>query len=428
MRCTLWGLVVALAACKPDSDSDTAPVGDTDTDSDTDADADSDADCLVGGLLGDLGVDHLLVGAAMEDATAGSAPFDARYQYLAGGLFDEAEPCDSCKDATCTSFGSSCDNDVGCAWWGCWQYDEDPPGAFARSFIDKAEADGQIPWFTYYELLQASGVAEGSAQVEDAATDVAFMHRYLADYRFLLQQIGTHRAFVHIEPDFWGYAEQLDSDAHALPAAVASANPTDCADQENTIAGMGRCMIAMARVYAPNAKVGLHGSAWATEWDVLANDDASFDVDGHGAALGAFLVACGADDSDFIGVDASDRDAGYYTTQGRDSWWDDTNATLPNFSQAFDWSRAVSNGVGRPVIWWQVPVGNMDLNDTTDQWTDNRVDYLFDHPDEVAAGNGAGMLFGAGMGGMTTPETDGGNLVDRVTTYAAAGGQAACPP
>jgi len=45
----------------------------------------------------------------------------------------------------------------------------------------------------------------------------------------------------------WGYAEQLADDPHALPAAVDSANPTDCAAEENTIAGLGRCFGAMAQ-------------------------------------------------------------------------------------------------------------------------------------------------------------------------------------
>jgi GTPase Era involved in 16S rRNA processing len=35
---------------------------------------------------------------------------------------------------------------------------------------------------------------------------------------------------------------------------------------------------------------------------------------------------------DVVGVvvDASDRDAAWYETQGQDRWWDETNAALPN--------------------------------------------------------------------------------------------------
>ena len=31
----------------------------------------------------------------------------------------------------------------------------------------------------------------------------------------------------------------------------------------------------------------------------------------------------------------SDRDAGYYPSQGKSTWWDATNAKLPDFHQDF---------------------------------------------------------------------------------------------
>jgi hypothetical protein len=382
--------------------------------------------CLGSALLADLGASHLLVGASMEDATATSTPFDGRYQYISGGLFDGAAPCASCATG-CTAGGASCANSgPGCAWWGCWQYDQDPPGQFVVDFVAKSKASKQIPMITYYMVLQASGVAEGGAEV-DAMNGAAFLRRYLADYRFLLQRIGGERAFVHIEPDFWGYVEQKSDDPHALPAAVKAANPTDCAGQEDSIAGLGRCMIAMVRKYAPAAKVGLHASAWGTNMDVLANADPGFDVAGHAAKLGNFLLAAGAGDGDFVVADMSDRDAGFYEAQGRDTWWDATNGKLPDFHQAFAWAKGVAETTGRPIVWWQIPVGNMSLSNSYQAYKDNRVDYLFAHPDEVAAAHGVGMFFGAGEGQQTTPETDGGNLKSKAKAYAAKGGQKVCP-
>jgi len=383
--------------------------------------------CLVGDLLDGVGRDHLLVGASMSDAVAESAPFDLRYVYLSGGLFDGSGPCSSCASG-CTAGGQSCanSNPNGCAWWGCWQYDQDPPGAYVRDFVAGEQALGQIPMLTYYEILQSSGASEGAGEVA-AAANVALMGRYLADWRFVLQSIGQSVAFLHVEPDFWGFAEQVDDDPHAIPAAVASANPTDCTGQENSIAGLGRCMIAMVRKYAPNARVGLHGSGWATKIDVLLNQSPTLDVAGEADKLGAFLVGCGADQADFVVVDASDRDAGYYTSIGRDTWWDASNTTLPDFVQAFAWSRALAERVGRPVVWWQLPVGNMSLPNVSTEWQDNRVDSFFAHTDELAASDAAAIAFGAGASGQTTPSTDGGNLVAKTQAYAAAGGQAACP-
>ncbi len=385
----------------------------------------SNGSCIGATFLSSLGKSSVMIGATMADATANSAPFDGRYLYLSGGYFDGADPCTSCATG-CTTNGTSCANTAGCGWWGCWQWDQDPPGQYVANFISttsgatfNSQAHPQIPMFTYYEVLQASGASEGAAEVT-AMNNQAFLHKYFADFRLVLQKIGTNRALLHLEPDFWGYVEQSGSDPHAMAAPVTAANPTDCGSSENSIAGVARCLIAMVRKYASSAKVGLHASGWGTNMDVLSNTSASFDVVGEATKLGNYLRALGAADGDFVVADMSDRDAGYYQQQGRNSWWDATNATLPNFHQAFTWAKTVSNTVGKPIIWWQIPVGNMSQNNTANHFQDNRVDYLFAHLDEVVAANGVGLFFGAGDGQQTTPETDGGNLVARVKAYAAA--------
>ena len=383
--------------------------------------------CLGASLLSELGKTHLMTGATMQDATAKSTPFDLRYTYISGGIFDGNTPCASCA-SNCTTNGTSCSNTgPGCAWWGCWQYDKDPPGEYARTFFSTAQGDGEIPMITYYQLLQASGVQEGQAEVTQAATNATFMTRYFADWRFLLQQIGSSIVLLHIEPDFWGYAEQAGSDPHALQAAVATANPTDCGSEENSIAGFGRCLVSMVRKYAPNARVGLHASAWSTNQDVALNTNASLDVAGEAQKTAAFLFACGADVSDFLVVEASDRDAGYYQSIGRDTWWDDTNTKLPTFHQDFAWLTALAEAANKPLIDWQLPVGNMSLPNETNAWQDNRVDYFFAHTQELAATHMVGFAFGAGAGDQTTPESDGGNLIAKVNAYHSSGGQALCP-
>ena len=381
--------------------------------------------CLGAKLLADLGKTHVLAGASMIDATAANVKADLRYLYLSGGLFDGNAPCASCATG-CTTKGTSCANTAGCGWWGCWQYDQDPPGAYVRSFVSTAKTNAQIPMFTYYQILQASGVAEGSAEV-GAANNATFMARYFADFRFVLQNIGSDVALVHIEPDFWGYAEQVNSNPHLIPAAIASANPTDCTGTENSIAGLGHCMITMARKYAPKVHIGLHASGWGTNMDVLSNASASFNVAAEAKKLADFLVECGASTGDFLVVDASDRDAGYYQSIGRNTWWDATNSTLPNFTQAFTWAKALAEEAGTGVLWWQLPVGNMNLPNQTNAWKDNRVDYFFGHTADLATSHAIGMAFGAGEGQQTTPESDGGNLVSKLNAYAASGGQAYCP-
>lgn len=137
--------------------------------------------------------------------------------------------------------------------------------------------------------------------------------------------------------------------------------------------------------------------------DVLANKSATFDVTAEAQKLGAFLMKAGA------------------------ATGDATNATLPNFHQAFAWAKALAESVGLPIVWWQIPLGNMAQNDTVNHWKDNRVDYFFAHTDELVKAHSVGMFFGAGRGDQTSPESDGGNFLAKSKAFYAGPAPAACP-
>lgn len=387
--------------------------------------------CAVDTFLASLGKTKLLVGAqrADDDITAVTqAPWDIRYRYLSAGIPDGAGPCATCQ-ANCTAKGTSCKNSAGgCAWWGCWQSDTNPPGDYVRSLISESKAKGQFAMVTYYNFFQASGLPEGPGQLVKA-NDAVWLARYLNDWRFVLQQVGQEVVLLHIEPDLWGYGQQLNANPHLIAAKVKTANPTDCAAIEDSFAGLGKCMIAMTRKYAPKAKVALQASAWATGIDVALNTNASFDMVGEATKVANYMIECGASDGDYLVVEASDRDYAWYATQGQPlRQWDPTNATLPNFTQHFTWASTIAKKVGKALVWWQVPVGHAGLPNMTQKWKDNRVDYFFAHTAEVAKAYGAAMVFGPGDGNQTTPSTDNGNLVAKVTAYKAGSGQAPCPP
>ncbi|HEX3906187.1 MAG TPA: hypothetical protein VH853_25420 [Polyangia bacterium] len=402
--------------------------------------AGSTGSCIGSSMLAKLGKNRLLVGVSTSDATAALAPFDIRYIYLSGGLFDSPTPCTACG-SSCTASGKVCTSS--CAWWGCY---DSPPGMYAGYFFQAAAKPSppQIPMFTYYQILQTAeaaftNFAEGTAEATQAAASTSLMTRYYADWRFLLQTIGQQKALLHVEPDFWGYARQAGAPT-SVAAAVASANPTDCGSLPNTIAGMGQCLISMVRKYAPNALVGLHASAW----NIASNTNKSVDVTTDAKSLATFLAACGQSGADFIVVETSDRDAGYYqTVNNTDSWWDATDATLPDYAQDLTWVKALTEALGTPALYWQTPVGNSSQNNTADHYQDNRVDYFFGgsaagvesgtattvaaHWSALAAAHVIGVAFGAGEGTQTTPDTDGGYLVAKTKAYVSAGGQALCP-
>jgi len=386
--------------------------------------------CLGSSFLTALGKNRLLVGVSGSSTAEAAAPYDLRYVYISGGLFTSTTPCTSCTG--CSS-----------SWWGCYNT---PPGMYATYFIQGAggASPAQIPMFTYYEILQTadatlSGFQEGTAEVTVAATNVGIMTRYYNDWRFLLQTIGQSKAILHIEPDFWGYVRQA-GDPTTLAAAVGSANPTDCNALPATIAGMGQCMISMVRKYAPNARVGLQASAW----NIAGNTSASVDVTVDAKAVATVLSACGQSKGDFVVVETSDRDAGYYQlVEMKDTWWDPTDKKLPDYAQHLTWVKALTEALGVPALYWQTPLGNSSGTNMNNSYKDNRVDYFFggsasqvesaaavtvpSHWSTLAASHVVGVAFGAGAGGQTTPDTDGGNLATKTKAYTSGGGQALCP-
>jgi hypothetical protein len=414
-----------------DSGSSSSDTGTDGTMSDSSRGGDgAKGSCLGSSLLSALGKDRLIIGVSGSNTAETAAPYDLRYVYLSGGLFTSTTPCTAC--------GSSCSS----SWWGCY---DSPPGAYATDFINSAKtaSPAQTPMFTYYEILQTAeatitGFTEGTLEVTEAATNVGIMTRYFNDWRFLLQTIGTTKVLLHIEPDFWGYVRQA-GDPTTLAAAVGTANPTDCSTQPATIAGMGQCMIAMVRKYAPNALVGLQGSAW----NIAGNTDKSVDVATDAMQVATVLAACGQSKGDFVVVETSDRDAGYYqTVESKDTWWDPTDTNLPDYAQDLAWIKALTEALSVPALYWQTPLGNASQNNTADHYQDNRVDYFFGgsaagvestapstvpaHWSELAAAHVIGVAFGAGEGTQTTPETDGGYLISKTKSYVSAGGQPLC--
>src|SRR5262249_55222581 len=156
--------------------------------------------------------------------------------------------------------------------------------------------------------------------------------------------------------------------------------------------GMGKCLVKLARQYAPKAVVGFHASAWAA----------------NPADLAAYLLKIGAGDADLVVVETLDRDAGCFEAHtdpgcqrgsASDKWyWDETNQTSPNFHDHLAWAKAISDATGKPLLWWQMPLGvpNSQPGGTAGHYRDNRVHYLFNHTSEFVAAGGVGAVFGVG--------------------------------
>jgi hypothetical protein len=290
--------------------------------------------------------------------------------------------------------------------WGSWK-DWNPDGSFVNVITDTADAHGVVPMISLYSMAAA-----GDGVLSGLSSDT-FEKGYWSDVKLLFQRLAIFNkpAVVHFEPDFWGYAEQQSNeDPTSLKVALRAAAP-DCADLSEDLVGMGNCIIRLARMYAPKALIGFHASQWSN---------------GDPSATAAFLKKVGADKTDIIFADMLDRDAGCFEAavdpncqRGGTFYWDESNTTSPNFHEYIAWSKAISAGVGRPIMWWQVPFGvpSATPGGTADHYRDNRVHYIFSHIQEFVDAGGLGVTFGTGAGNQTTPNSDGGAFKDAVAKY-----------
>ena len=324
------------------------------------------------GMGADLASDHSMDGAYLLGTTV-----DLHYAYLVGLK--------------------------GQGGWPDWNQD----GGFVNVLTDSADAKGVAPMFTLYSMAAA-----GDGNLAGLASD-AYMKPYFDGLKLLYQRLAIFGkpAVVHFEPDFWAYAELQSKDNPASLKVSVTANAPDCAGLSNDLIGLGHCMVKLARMYAPKAVIGFHASQWSA---------------GDPNTTVTFLKAVGADQADIVITDMLDRDAGCFEAgtdplcmRGGSFYWDETNKTSPNFHEYLAWAKAITSGLGRPMLWWQVPFGtpNGAKGGSTGHYRDNRVHYMFSHIQEFVDAGGLGAVFGAGADHQTTPTTDGGQFKTAVAGY-----------
>ncbi len=287
------------------------------------------------------------------------------------------------------------------------KYNTNPDGSFVNLLADAAQRHGVTPMYTLYSMA-SRGEANASVLTNDA-----FMRPYWDEAKLLYQRLADFDgpAIVHLEPDWWAFAQLAEGDPTKLPAHVGSLAP-DCAGAPENLVGMGNCLITLGRKYAPKVILGFHASRWA-------NSDPG--------KIASYLVQLGAGDSDVIVTDTLDRDAGCFEAhvdpncQRNDGpwYWDETNTTSPNFHEHLAWAKAIVDGVGKPMLWWQTPFGvpSDTPGGTASHYRDNRVRYIFAHPEEFVAAGGVGVEFGVGAGNQTYIDTDGGQFKTAITRY-----------
>ncbi len=282
-------------------------------------------------------------------------------------------------------------------------------GSFVSRFVHQAWDKGYIPVVTVYMMLGVPpNCGEGGECYAQKLQSAATVGAYLDSLQRAVQEAqGSKPVIFNLEPDFYGYMQQL-SNSGSPPPGVLPNDPSSYpvalnrSGYANTLAGFGRYIVDLIHNTAPNALAAPMASMWATNADpqsVTAQEAIQM-----GQKTAAFIEAMGGAQADLLVVEWSDRDAG----SGLRPWWDDTDQTTPRPTRAILWENALSQAANKRLLLWQVPVGNMGLDNTCDHYQDNRAAYAFNHPRDLFDAGVIGVLFGGGAECMTQVDTDGG--------------------
>ena len=343
-----------------------------------------------------------------------NVPWDYAYRYIGGGLN--------------TGAGKN---------WTDWAAN----ATFPLDYANAASARLYTPVLTYYTIYAARGTCDLCPEAQKDLSNLNnpdVMRLFYADFEKLMMRLGsgTHDgvvgfgkdAIVHVEPDLSGYANMAvlnpatkcfgfcsgtGNDPSLLRSSVRSSGHPVAQAYPDTYRGFNSTLLALRDRYAPKVRLALHVSNWATGYDINSATSPDLDATLLGQRAGAFAKASGAGWSDgthstydLLFNDVSNKDAAYYTyVLGKPRFWDQDNVRFPNFHRWQAYVRAVTTTAERKAIVWQVPIGNQlyrSMNNTKGHWQDNRVEYFFNHVDELRAAGLVGMLFGTTIADATT--------------------------
>jgi hypothetical protein len=319
-------------------------------------------------------------GAAALRATA---PFLFRYQYLAGGV----------------NTGSG---------WSTWNAN----GDFPRFYIQDSVANGMIPVFTYYQMLQSRpGGGSESDAVFANLNNTATMTAYYNDLTLFFQKAGAftgQRVVLHVEPDLWGFMQQRSTGdaATTVTAKVSETGIPALQGLPSNVAGFAQAVVKLRDTYARNVTLAYHLSVWGTNVDIAISKPPDATVDALGVRAATFYKSLSAN-FDLSFAEFSDRDAAfkqYIYGDGGISWWD-----AEDFRRSARFLKQFATTSRQRLVMWQIPLGNTRMRSQNNTWAhyqDNRVEWLLDEPGRthLTAYRDAGVvafLFGGGAAGVT---------------------------
>lgn len=297
--------------------------------------------------------------------------------------------------------------------WGWWNWYSE----FVKRFCDDAYRRGYIPVIPLY-LFQTGASDFGCSgneyeKIYCAINNSNLMTEFWNRFIQMCQEAKksfAQKVIFHIEPDMLGYLQQRCIKENKTPDQI----PAYVNDFKypNNLTGMHQRMIDLVREYCPDkGLIAFHASLWGNIVSLKDNEEKILNIENLARNTANFLLQL-SPDFDLIFMDWSDRDAGFDGI-----WWDKKNTSVPNFARVLMFTNYLSTFTKKKVVLWQIPIGNESLPNIPNQYADNRLDYIFDYPVDIAKSGIIALLFGAGIPNMTTQFTDGGHLKSRALEY-----------
>ena len=264
--------------------------------------------------------------------------------------------------------------------WSTWN----PGGDFARYYIEDSIANGIIPVFTYYNIVQSLPANGNESQVYNNLNNTGTMTAYYNDLKLFFTKAGGfpgNKVVLHVEPDLWGFIQVragTNDNAQNVATVVASSGLAELSGLPNNFSGFARAIIKLRDTYAPNVILGYHVSVWGTGNDIALSNPSDPTIDGLATRAVTYYQSLAAN-FDIAFSEFSDRDSAFYQYEYGDGgahWWD-----AEDFRRNARFLRGFSTGANKRIVMWQIPLGNTKMramNNTKGHYQDNRPEWLLD--------------------------------------------------
>lgn len=280
-----------------------------------------------------------------------------------------------------------------------YNYSKDPV------FLNK----GVRPTLTIYMLQNSE---DGIDAVKKWANDAAYMKKYFEAIKHMVDSSkGTQPIYV-LEPDSWSYLIQNTTDLGeanlSAPCHINDLGIAELSGFRNQLRDLPKAVNAFIKSRDPQSYVGILMAHWnylppGAYGELVDQSDETLKQAAAGTVQFVKKLYDGSAYAfDFLALEKNGTDAGSWGVGSSWYWNDEQNRKY------LLWSRALSEGLNKPLLGWQICAGHMGLPNTKNSYEDTFFPYFFGHVQDFIQAGWIGMMAGCNnQGNGTSPQISG---------------------